>query len=75
MCVHVIQAPGMPGVLAWVDRRPLHTLVYADADLYRGGRLTVAGREHVDAALATVGAETLAVAAPCARPPLRSIAG
>ncbi|SFT31788.1 hypothetical protein SAMN04487982_1243 [Streptomyces sp. ok210] len=75
MCVHVIQASGMPNVLAWVDRRPLHTLVYADESLYRSGSLTATGRGYVDAALAGVGAESLATAAPCARPPLRSIAG
>lgn len=75
MCVHVIQASGMPNVLTWVDRRPLHTLVYADASLYHGGSLTLTGRGYVDAALAGVGAESLATAAPCARPPLHSIAG
>ncbi|MFB6776458.1 hypothetical protein ACFCX0_03295 [Streptomyces sp. NPDC056352] len=75
MCVHVIQASDMPGVLVWADRRPLHTLVYADASLYRSGSLTAAGRERIDAALAEAGAETLATATPCARTPLHSIAG
>ncbi|WP_405944780.1 hypothetical protein [Streptomyces sp. NBC_00932] len=75
MCVHVIHASDMPGVLAWADRRPLHTLVYADASLYCGGQLTAAGQAHIDAALAAVGAESLAGATRCARPLLFATAG
>ncbi|MGW1433387.1 hypothetical protein ACWD6K_32805 [Streptomyces sp. NPDC002431] len=69
MCVHVHLATGLPGgVLTWVDRTAGHTRVYADATLARDGRLTVAGRAAVDAALAAVGGERLATASPC---PLR----
>ncbi len=71
MCVHVHLAAELPaGVLTWVDRQPVHTLVYADATLARGGYLTAAGRAAVDGALAAVTGQTLATATatPC---PLR----
>ena len=69
MCVHVHLATGLPaGVLTWVDRQAVHTQVYADAALSRGGTLTAAGRTAVDRALAAVTGQTLATAGPC---PLR----
>ncbi len=69
MCVHVHLATALPdGVLTWVDRQNVHTRVYADSTLARGGTLTAVGRTVVDQALAAVGCETLATAGPC---PLR----
>ncbi|MFD5183999.1 hypothetical protein ACFWMQ_15585 [Streptomyces sp. NPDC058372] len=69
MCVHVHLAAALPaGVLTWVDRQAVHTRVYADSTLARGGALTAAGRATVDRALAAVSSETLATAGPC---PLR----
>ncbi|MET9705387.1 hypothetical protein ACWD7M_34120 [Streptomyces griseus] len=69
MCVHVHLATGLPaGVLTWVDRQDVHTLVYADATLARSGQLTAAGRAAVDTGLAAVTGQTLATAGPC---PLR----
>lgn len=66
MCVHVHLATGLPaGVLAWVDRQPAHTMVYADTTLARSGRLTAAGRVAVNDALAAATGQTLAAAAPC----------
>lgn len=50
--IRVICATGMPmGVLVWVDPRAAYTVVYADASLYRDGRLTAAGAGEIEAAL------------------------
>ncbi|MEV0917808.1 hypothetical protein AB0I93_26570 [Streptomyces sp. NPDC049967] len=66
MCVHVHLATELPaGVLTWVERQPAHTLVYADATLASGGRLTAAGWAAVNGALAAVTGQTLATATPC----------
>lgn len=56
--------------LVWVDRQPLHTLVYADKSLATAGKLSAAGREEVDKALAAVGAESLEGAKSCIHHPL-----
>jgi hypothetical protein len=63
------------GGLVWVDRQPLHTLVYADQSLTCAGELSVEGRAKVDVALSEAGAESLDSAQSCSRPPLWSIAG
>lgn len=71
MCVHVHLTTGAPlpgGVLTWVIRQPVHTMVYADATLALGGQLTAEGRATVNQALVAVTGQTLAAAAPC---PLR----
>lgn len=71
MCVHVLEVSDMPfGGLVWVDRQPLHTLVYADRSLAPAGRLSSIGRDQIDQALAAAGAESLESAKSCAEHPL-----
>ena len=67
MCVHVFCADCLPNsALVWVDSRDSHTIVYADSSLADRGRLTPAGAEQVDRALAAIpGAPSLDTATPC----------
>ncbi|WP_327337422.1 hypothetical protein [Streptomyces sp. NBC_01324] len=46
----------------------MHTQVYADTTLARGGTLTAAGRAAVDEALSAATGETLATTRPCPQP-------
>ncbi|MGW3492020.1 hypothetical protein [Streptomyces sp. NPDC001054] len=61
--IRVICATGMPeGVLVWAAEKPAYTVVYADASLYRDGRLTPAGRAGVEVAVRQISG-TVTVAA------------
>ncbi|MGW4050865.1 hypothetical protein ACWENA_08525 [Streptomyces sp. NPDC004779] len=68
MCVHVFCVDDLPlGVTVWVDSRDPHTKVYAARSLTLDGRLTEAGVDLVNRALAEQpGSRSLATAVPCA---------
>ena len=67
MCVHVFCADDLPNdTLVWVDSRDSHTVVYADSSLTDRGRLTAAGGDQINRALAAIpGAPSLETAKPC----------